>query len=272
MLIRLKGGFALDFFSTKAGFCLHSSSYQPIELYISICKPANTFKQSEGFLLFYNRRYTLRQKALHNTLYQQLSKFTIPRSISHIHLIILLIFLPFLQRKRLSLPQLQAEARLKMNIQPAKTVAITVLAFLACYIPTILFLVWGRHRSDESWWSGFIAHFSIFASSGINPIIYCFRTRRFRSTLKQLIKDPCGRSLFKRTIKCKWPSGIFHVRSQDRLQQITESLMSLKRAVWEPEPTLLGTKGNVDSGYKTAKKRKAIEITANQAAQFHHTN
>ena len=84
-----------------------------------------------------------------------------------------------------------------MDIQAAKTVAITVLAFLACYIPPILVAVWGRLRSDESWWG--LAQFSPLISSGINPIIYCFRTRRFRSALKQLLKDPCGRSPFRET-------------------------------------------------------------------------
>ena len=88
-----------------------------------------------------------------------------------------------------------------MDIQAAKTVAITVLVFLSCYFPTILFAVWGRLRSDESWWHGFTAQFFIFISSGINPIIYCFRTRRFRAALKQLVKDPCGRSPFQETNK-----------------------------------------------------------------------
>ena len=84
-----------------------------------------------------------------------------------------------------------------MDIQAAKTVAITVLAFLACYIPPILVAVWGRLRSNESWWGS--AQFSPLISSGINPIIYCFRTRRFRAAMKQLLKDPCGRSPFQET-------------------------------------------------------------------------
>ena len=92
--------------------------------------------------------------------------------------------------------------------------AITVLAFLACYIPPIFLRVWGRLRSDKIWWQGFLAHFCIFVPSGINPIIYCFRTRRFRAALKQLLEDPCGRSPFQETnqvqmaqwnIPCKIP-------------------------------------------------------------------
>ena len=77
--------------------------------------------------------------------------------------------------------------------------AVTVLAFLACYVPTTLILVTGRLRFHESGWYHFLAQFIPLISSGINPIIYCFRTRRFRAALKQLLKDPCGRSPFQET-------------------------------------------------------------------------
>lgn len=85
-----------------------------------------------------------------------------------------------------------------MDIQAAITVAMTVFAFLVCYIPPIAFAAWGlpEPNANDVWWPGFLAQFSIFISSGINPIIYCFRARRFRSALKQLLKDPCGRSPF----------------------------------------------------------------------------
>ena len=33
-------------------------------------------------------------------------------------------------------------------------------------------------------------------SSGMNPVIYCFRVRRFRCALKQLLNDPCGKTPF----------------------------------------------------------------------------
>ena len=33
-------------------------------------------------------------------------------------------------------------------------------------------------------------------SSGINPVIYCFRVRRFRRALIQLLNDPCGKTPF----------------------------------------------------------------------------
>ena len=39
-------------------------------------------------------------------------------------------------------------------------------------------------------------HTSILISSGINPVIYCFRTSRFRCAQKQLLNDPCGKTAF----------------------------------------------------------------------------
>ncbi|KAL9960957.1 hypothetical protein ACROYT_G034466 [Oculina patagonica] len=102
-----------------------------------------------------------------------------------------------LQRQRLNLSQLQAEARLKLDIKASKTVAMTVLAFLVSYIQPVLY---GRQDNDlTNAWLAFLVTLSIFISSGINPVIYCFRTRRFRLALKQLVKDPCGRSPFQET-------------------------------------------------------------------------
>ena len=46
-------------------------------------------------------------------------------------------------------------------------------------------------------WRGHIAYFSNFLSSGINPVIYSFRARRFRRALKQLLQDPCGKTAFR---------------------------------------------------------------------------
>ena len=46
-------------------------------------------------------------------------------------------------------------------------------------------------------WRGHIAYFSSFLSSGINPVTYGFRARRFRRALKQLLQDPCGKTAFR---------------------------------------------------------------------------
>ncbi|KAJ7371222.1 hypothetical protein OS493_027336 [Desmophyllum pertusum] len=46
-------------------------------------------------------------------------------------------------------------------------------------------------------WFGFIAWYSLYFSSAVNPIIYYLRTKRFRSAFKQFLKDPLGSSDFK---------------------------------------------------------------------------
>ena len=48
-------------------------------------------------------------------------------------------------------------------------------------------------------WPGHVAQLSLFLSSGMNPVIYCFRARRFRRALKQLFQDPCGKTAFRET-------------------------------------------------------------------------
>ena len=71
--------------------------------------------------------------------------------------------------------------------------AITILTFLVCYIPPILHAAWGRSKSDVNWGGRFLVQFSIFLSSGINSVMYCFRNKRFYSAMKQFLKDPCGK-------------------------------------------------------------------------------
>ena len=50
---------------------------------------------------------------------------------------------------------------------------------------------------------GHVAQLSLFLSSGTNPFIYCFRARRFRRALKQLLQDPCGKTAFREIDKEK---------------------------------------------------------------------
>ena len=52
-------------------------------------------------------------------------------------------------------------------------------------------------------WPGHVAQLSLFLSSGTNPFIYCFRARRFRQALKQLLQDPCGKTAFREIDKEK---------------------------------------------------------------------
>ena len=85
-----------------------------------------------------------------------------------------------------------------MDIKAAKTIFIAVLAFLVCYIPPLSVVAWTgvKSGSSDSPWLKHIVYISMLTSSGMNPIIYCFRVRRFRRALKQLLNDPCGKTPF----------------------------------------------------------------------------
>ena len=92
-----------------------------------------------------------------------------------------------------------------MDIQAAKTVAFTILAFFVCYIPPvcIAILVPPEPDATAASWPGHVAQLSLFLPSGMNPFIYCFRARRFRRALKQLLQDPCGKTAFREIDKEK---------------------------------------------------------------------
>ena len=86
-----------------------------------------------------------------------------------------------------------------MDIKAAKTIFIAVVAFLVCYIPPVCVVAILTRVKPESNGKTLLGHFAYLAmlmSSGINPIIYCFRVRRFRRALIQLLNDPCGKSPF----------------------------------------------------------------------------
>ena len=85
-----------------------------------------------------------------------------------------------------------------MDIKAAKTIFTAVLAFLVCYIPPGCFIAWTRVKSgsNDSAWLSHIVYISTLMSSGMNPVIYCFRVRRFRRALKQFLNDPCGKTPF----------------------------------------------------------------------------
>ena len=76
------------------------------------------------------------------------------------------------------------------------------MVLLMCFIPPVWFAVLDHHNPHSTGnWITFFVNVSMFLSSGINPVIYFFRARRFRLAIKQLMKDPCGRSSFLETIK-----------------------------------------------------------------------
>ena len=96
------------------------------------------------------------------------------------------------------MPRLHAEVRLQQDIQAAKMIIIILFTFLVCYIPPLFMTVLFRYNfhSNDFAWPGHLVHTSILISSGINPVIYCFRSRRFRCAIKQLLKNPCGKTAF----------------------------------------------------------------------------
>ena len=77
-------------------------------------------------------------------------------------------------------------------------IIVIVFAFLLCYIPPLFVAACVRSNfySIDIAWRSHLVHTSILISSGINPVIYCFRTRGFRCALKQLLKNPCGKTAF----------------------------------------------------------------------------
>lgn len=95
------------------------------------------------------------------------------------------------------MPPLQAEAKLQSDIKATKTIVITIVGFFLCYVPAIIYGVWGHKKGTiADMWFGFFAWYSLYISSAVNPVIYYFRTNRFRSAFKQFVKDPLGSSDF----------------------------------------------------------------------------
>ena len=90
-----------------------------------------------------------------------------------------------------------------------------------------------KENLAESWF-GFMAWYSLYISSAVNPFIYYLRTSRFRSAFKQFLKDPFGSSDFKEE-----PSG----RGQGEKRKIEE--MASKRATKIADG---GEKGGIEFG------------------------
>ena len=98
----------------------------------------------------------------------------------------------------MNLPPLQTEARLQSDIKATKTIVIKVVGFFLCYVPAIIYGVWGHQKGTiADMWFGFFAWYSLYISSAVNSIVYYLRTNRFRSAFKQFLKDPFGSNDFK---------------------------------------------------------------------------
>ena len=134
-----------------------------------------------------------------------LSKKPLGSSLTYIHISFLL------QRVELNLPSLQEKARLKDDIKAIKTIGITIAAYFLCYVPAILYAAVGLQKENlaDSWFA-FIAWYSLYISSALNPIIYYLRASRCRSAFKQFLKDPFGSSDFKENPKVRRNGGNRH--------------------------------------------------------------
>ncbi|KAJ7358739.1 hypothetical protein OS493_021515 [Desmophyllum pertusum] len=106
------------------------------------------------------------------------------------------------ERAEMNLPPLQAEARLKTDIKASKTISITIAAYFACYVPSVVYAIVAVQKKTlaESWF-GFFAYYSLYLSSAVNPIIYYVRSSRFRSAFRQFLKDPLGSSDIKAKLR-----------------------------------------------------------------------
>ena len=72
-----------------------------------------------------------------------------------------------------------------------------------CYIPPLFIAILGPPETDATnmAYPRHIVFLFTFLSSGINPVILCFRAKRFRRALKQLLQDPFGKTTFQETEK-----------------------------------------------------------------------
>ena len=128
------------------------------------------------------------------------------------------IFFSFtVQRVELNLPPLQEKARLKDDIKAIKTIGITIAAYFLCYVPAIVYAVVGLQKENlaDSWF-GFIAWYSLYISSALNPIINYLRARRCCSAFKQFLKDPFGSSDFKDNSNGRGNGGNRHDKFRTR--------------------------------------------------------
>ena len=158
----------------------------------------------------------------------------------------------------MNLPALQAQSRLQSDIKATKTIAITVAAYFACYVPTIAYTVAGQQDGSKAdIWFSFFAWFARFSSSALNPIIYYLRSARFRYTLKQLIKDPFGSSDLK-----KKPSS----PGKGREKRNPEGAVTQKKSGNEGDG--LHDEDNVLKNYQ-GQRRGGLMILSMQALQAH---
>lgn len=98
----------------------------------------------------------------------------------------------------MNLPALEDQARVQNTIKASKTIAITIAAYFLSYLQKGAYAILSQQEaSPTNSWFGFIAWYATYFSSAANPFIYYYRSSRFRSSLRQFVKDPFGETDFK---------------------------------------------------------------------------
>ena len=108
----------------------------------------------------------------------------------------------------MNLPALKDQARVQNTIKASKTIAITIAAYFLSYLPAVAYAILSQQEaSPTNSWFGFIAWYATYFSSAANPFIYYYRSSRFRSSLRQFVKDPFGETDFKENPKDRKRKG-----------------------------------------------------------------
>ena len=155
----------------------------------------------------------------------------------------------------MNLPITQVETRIKNDIKAINTITITIVAYFLCYIPTILYAVTGFQKGTlPDAWFGFIAWYSLYISSTVNPIIYYLRKSRCRSAFKQFLKDPFGSSDFKE--KPNGPSNGERGYDEDLARRMNGE------RIGGAEACEVERDGNRTRQQHLGKRRKAIAISS----------
>lgn len=99
----------------------------------------------------------------------------------------------------MNLPALKDQARVQNTIKASKTIAITIAAYFLSYLPAVAYAILTQQEASlTNSWFGFIAWYATYFSSAANPfLLYYYRSSRFRSSLRQFVKDPFRETDFK---------------------------------------------------------------------------
>lgn len=114
-----------------------------------------------------------------------------------------------------------------------------------CYTPPLLIALLGPPKADpiKLHFPRHIAFLCTLLSSGSNPVILCFRAKRFRRSLKQLLQDPFGKTAFQDTEQKK--------RSKENVTRMRARLKKTERN----DPAACSSNSYIDEIVNTGKER-----------------